>query len=130
MDCTGSGSPTLILDAGLGDDSLIWGGVQPVLARTTRVCAYDRAGWGLSQAVPGPQDANHIADELHGLLTVAGITGPVVLMGHSIAGMYIRAYASRYPAEVAGLIFVDASTPSRMRIGRSGQRCHTDRRLG
>lgn len=111
MDCMGSGSPTLILDAGLGNDSLIWGGVQPVLAKNTRVCAYDRAGWGLSHTVPGPQDANDIADELHGLLDAAGIDGSVVLMGHSIAGMYIRAFASRYPAQVAGLIFVDASTP-------------------
>lgn len=111
MNCMGSGSPTLILDAGLGNDSLIWGGVQPALAKDTRVCAYDRAGWGLSQAVPGPQDANHIADELHGLMDAAGIHGQVVLMGHSIAGIYIRAYASRYPAQVAGLIFVDASTP-------------------
>jgi pimeloyl-ACP methyl ester carboxylesterase len=80
MDCMGSGSPTLILDAGLGNDSLIWGGVQPVLAKNTRVCAYDRAGWGLSQTVPGPQDANDIADELHGLLDAAGIDGSVVLM--------------------------------------------------
>jgi pimeloyl-ACP methyl ester carboxylesterase len=111
MDCIGSGSPTLVLDAALGNDSLIWGGVQPALAKSTRVCAYDRAGWGLSQAVPGPQDANHIADELHGLLDAAGIHDPVVLMGHSIAGIYIRAYASRYPAQSAGLIFVDATTP-------------------
>ena len=111
MHCMGIGSPTLILDAGLGNDSLIWGGVQPVLAKNTRVCAYDRSGWGLSMKVPGPQDANHIAGELHGLLDAAGINGSVVLMGHSIAGMYIRAYASRYPAQVAGLIFVDASTP-------------------
>ena len=111
MNCVGSGSPTLILDAGLGNDSLIWGGVQPALAKSTRVCAYDRAGWGLSQAVPVPQDANHIADELHGMLDAANIQGPVVLMGHSIAGIYIRAYATRYPAHVAGLIFVDASTP-------------------
>ena len=63
--------------------------MQPVLAKNTRVCAYDRAGWGLSQTVPGPQDANDIADELHGLLDAAGIDGSVVLMGHSTAGMYI-----------------------------------------
>jgi pimeloyl-ACP methyl ester carboxylesterase len=111
IDCLGSGSPGIILDAGLGNDGLIWGGVQPVLARTTRVCSYDRAGFGWSDALPPPRDADHIATELHGLLAVAGINGPVVLMGHSIAGMYIRAYATRYPTEVAGLIFVDGSTP-------------------
>jgi pimeloyl-ACP methyl ester carboxylesterase len=111
IDCRGSGSPTIILDAGLGNDGLIWGAVQPALAKTTRVCSYDRAGFGWSDALPPPRDADHIAAELHGLLAAAHITGPVVLMGHSIAGMYIRAYATRYPENVAGLIFVDASTP-------------------
>lgn len=109
--CMGSGSPTIVLDAGLGNDGLIWGGVQPVLAKTTRVCSYDRAGFGLSDARPAPRDADHIAAELHGLLTAARIDGPIVLMGHSIAGLYIRDYATRYPADVAGLIFVDGSTP-------------------
>ncbi len=111
MNCTGTGSPTIILDAGLGNDWTIWGKVQPVLSKTTRVCSYDRAGFGWSQAQPGPRDADHIADELHGLLNQAGITGPIVLMGHSISGIYIRAYATRYPKNVAGLIFVDGSTP-------------------
>jgi pimeloyl-ACP methyl ester carboxylesterase len=111
IDCTGSGSPTIVLDAGLGNDGLIWGGVQPVLAKTTRVCSYDRAGFGWSDALPPPRDADHIADELHGLLTAARIDGPIVLMGHSISGIYIRKYATRYPAEIAGLVFVDGSTP-------------------
>jgi len=111
MNCTGSGSPAIILDAAVGDDALTWGGVQPVLSETTRVCSYDRAGHGWSEALPGPRDADHIAAELHGLLLEAKITGPIVLMGHSIAGMYIRDYATRYPADVAGLIFVDTSTP-------------------
>jgi pimeloyl-ACP methyl ester carboxylesterase len=111
IDCMGSGLPVIVLDAGLGNDGLIWGGVQPVLAKTTRVCSYDRAGFGWSDALPSPRDADHIATELHGLLAAAGIHGPVVLMGHSIAGMYIREYATRYPMEVAGLIFVDGSTP-------------------
>jgi pimeloyl-ACP methyl ester carboxylesterase len=115
IDCMGSGSPAIILDAGLGNDGLIWGGVQPVLAKTTRVCSYDRAGFGWSDALPAPRDADHIATELHGLLVAAGIDGPVVLMGHSIAGMYIREYATRYPKEVAGLIFVDGSTPLQTR---------------
>ncbi len=111
IDCMGSGSPTIVLDAGLGNDGLIWGSVQPVLAKTTRVCSYDRAGFGLSDALARPRDADHIAAELHGLLTAAKIDGPIVLMGHSIAGMYIRDYATRYPAGIAGLIFVDGSTP-------------------
>jgi pimeloyl-ACP methyl ester carboxylesterase len=111
IDCIGSGSPTIVLDAGLGNNGLIWGGVQPVLAKTTRVCSYDRAGFGWSDALAPPRDADHIATELHGLLAAARIDGPIVLMGHSIAGMYIRDYATRYPAEVAGLVFVDGSTP-------------------
>ncbi len=111
IDCSGSGSPVIVLDAGLGNDGLIWGRVQPALARTTRVCSYDRAGFGWSDALPPPRDADHIAAELHGLLAAAQITGPVVLMGHSIAGIYMRDYATRYPENVAGLVFVDASTP-------------------
>ena len=111
IDCSGSGSPAIILDAGLGNDGLIWGGVQPALAKATRVCSYDRAGYGWSDMLPPPRDADHIAVELHGLLAAAHITGPVVLMGHSIAGIYIRDYATRYPENVVGLIFVDGSTP-------------------
>lgn len=111
IDCTGSGSPTVVLDAGLGNDGLIWGGVQPALSKTTRVCSYDRAGFGWSDPLPPPRDADHIASELHGLLAAAKIDGPILLMGHSISGIYIRAYATRYPADVAGLIFVDGSTP-------------------
>lgn len=111
IDCTGRGSPTIVLDAGHGNDGLIWGGVQPVLARTSRTCSYDRAGFGWSDPVPPPRDADHIVTELHGLLMAAHVNGPIVLMGHSIAGLYIRDYASRFPAKVVGLIFVDASTP-------------------
>jgi pimeloyl-ACP methyl ester carboxylesterase len=111
MYCTGSGSPTIILDAGLGDDAIIWSSVQPALAKTTRVCAYDRAGFGWSESAPAPRDADHIAAELHGLLRQARIDLPIVLMGHSIAGIYMRAYAAHYPEDLAGMVFVDGSTP-------------------
>ena len=109
--CTGEGSPTIVLDAGLGNDSLIWANVQPTLSKTTRVCSYDRAGFGWSDLQPRPRDAHRITDQLHTLLTHAGIKGPIVLMGHSIAGLYIRDYAARYPQNLSGLIFVDGSTP-------------------
>jgi pimeloyl-ACP methyl ester carboxylesterase len=111
LNCAGAGSPTIVLESGLGNDGLIWGAVQPQLAQTTRVCSYDRAGLGWSEQQPGPRDADHIAVQLHQLLQQAGIDGPIVLMGHSVGGMYIRDYAARFPNHVAGLVFVDGSTP-------------------
>ena len=111
IDCTGSGSPVLILEAGGQNDSTIWRGVQPALSKTTTVCSYDRAGYGWSDTQPSPRDADHIADELHQLLVRAGIKGPVVLMGHSIGGIFIRDYVTHHPGDVAGLVFVDSATP-------------------
>jgi pimeloyl-ACP methyl ester carboxylesterase len=115
INCVGEGSPTIVLEAGGGNDGLNWEGVQPMLARTTRVCSYDRAGYGGSDAAPPPRDADHIAEDLHELLHAAGIQFPAVLMGHSIGGLFIRDYASHYPTEVAGLIFEDSSTPGQFR---------------
>jgi pimeloyl-ACP methyl ester carboxylesterase len=109
--CTGEGSPTIILEAGAGDDSLVWGKVKPGLSKTTRVCSYDRAGTGWSEPQPGPRDSDHIVEQLHGLLQAADITGPIILMGHSIAGMHMRGYVTRYPQNVQGIVFVDGSTP-------------------
>jgi pimeloyl-ACP methyl ester carboxylesterase len=112
IDCTGSGSPTIILESGLGAAWEIWSRVQPELSRTTRVCSYDRAGYGYSDVLASPRDADHIAAELCVLLGEAKVAGPIVLMGHSLGGVFIRDYATRYPDQVAGLIFVDAVTPS------------------
>jgi len=112
INCTGSGSPTIVLEAGSGGDGLVWGGVQPVLSNTTRVCSYDRAGLGWSEPRPGMRDADRIAGELHELLHQANLTGPLVLMGHSVAGLYMRDYVSHYPRDVAGLIFIDSVVPS------------------
>src|SRR5580698_9551233 len=109
--CTGEGSPTVVLDAGLGNDSTIWGNVQPELSKITQVCSYDRAGFGWSEARPGKRDARHLSDELHALLDAAGVKGPIILMGHSISGLYIRDYVARYPQNLVGLVFVDGSTP-------------------
>ena len=116
LDCTGTGAPTIVLDSGLGDDGLQWRRVQPALSQLTRVCSYDRAGYGWSDPRPGPRDSIHIVDELHSLLQEAGITGRIVLMGHSAGGLHIREYATKYPADIVGLVFVDASTPAQITV--------------
>ena len=110
IDCVGQGSPTVVLDAGLGDFSANWVRVQRQVSGTTRVCAYDRAGMGWSEMGPDPRDARRITSELHTLLSKAGIEGPYVLVGHSFGGMYMQTYAARYPKEVAGVALVDSST--------------------
>ncbi|HTA25835.1 MAG TPA: alpha/beta hydrolase [Terriglobales bacterium] len=115
--CMGQGSPAIVLESGLGFDSLVWGTVQPELSKTTRVCSYDRAGTGWSESQPGARDSDHIVEQLHGLLQQAGITGPIVLMGHSIAGIHMRAYVTRYPENVKGIVFVDGSTPLQQERG-------------
>ena len=75
------------------------------------MCAYDRAGFGLSERVSTPEDASHVVDELHGLLDAASVARPIVLMGHSVAGLYVREYTARYPQDIAGLVIVDGSSP-------------------
>jgi len=110
INCTGAGSPTVILDAGLGGSSLDWSKVQPEVARFTRVCSYDRAGYGWSQTGPSPRTSQQIVTELHLLLAHAKINGPYVLVGHSVGGLNMRLYAYRYPAEVAGMVLLDATS--------------------
>lgn len=108
--CQGEGSPIVILDA-LGDGmSANWGWVQPEVAHSTRVCAYDRAGLGWSDAAPGPSDARTAAEALHALLTRAGVKGPYVLVGHSYGAHVVRLYADTYPADVVGMVLLDPGT--------------------
>jgi len=107
--CTGDGAPAVILDTGLGGSSAGWGFVQPNVARFTRVCSYDRAGMGYSDPSPSPRTARRIASELAELLARSGISGPVVLVGASIAGFNVRVFASDHPDRAAGLVLVDAS---------------------
>ena len=111
IDCRGTGSPTVILDAGLGDWSTHWTAVQELLKGNTRVCSYDRAGYGWSDPGPRPRDSQRIVAELHSLLDKAEVPPPYILVGHSFGGLNMRLYASTFPGEVAGLVLVDASTP-------------------
>jgi pimeloyl-ACP methyl ester carboxylesterase len=107
INCTGSGSPTVVIESGWGDMSAAWGWVQPEVAKTTRICTYDRAGMGWSEASPQPRTAREFAKELHALLEKALEPGPYVLVGHSLGGYTLRVYAHDYPDEVAGLVFID-----------------------
>jgi pimeloyl-ACP methyl ester carboxylesterase len=109
--CRGNGTPTVILDALFPGTVSNWAWVQPEIATTTRVCAYDRAGLGWSDRGPMPRDALHQAAELHTLLANAGVTAPYVLVGHSLGGLTVRMFADRYPDQVAGLVLVEASDP-------------------
>jgi pimeloyl-ACP methyl ester carboxylesterase len=113
--CVGSGSPTVVLEAGFGADTFAWQDVQPRVGRTTRTCAYDRAGAGNSVAPPGVRDARDEIADLRRLLGRARIDPPYVLVGHSYGGVLARVFAHLYPAETAGLVLIDT-------MGRDGRR--------
>lgn len=125
--CQGEGNPTVVLEAGLSSPALSWALVQPKVAAFTRVCSYDRAGYGWSDVGPKPRSAEQISQELHQLLLNAGVPGPYVLVGHSLGGLYVRVFAHRYPEDAAGLVLVDTghedqrhrmpSSPWRRRLG-------------
>jgi pimeloyl-ACP methyl ester carboxylesterase len=108
IECRGESGPTVILVTGLGGSSLLWHRVQPAIAPVTRVCVYDRAGIGWSDAGAVLRTPAAVAAELHTLLRNASVLGPYVLVGASVGGKYVRLYAEQYPSEVAGLVLVDA----------------------
>jgi pimeloyl-ACP methyl ester carboxylesterase len=110
LNCAGSGSPTVILEAGAGGGANAWTKVQPEVASLARVCSYDRANipGGASDPAPKPRTARDVVADLHAALTAAGVPGPFVLVGHSDGGLFIRLYASRYPEQVVGMVLVDA----------------------
>lgn len=110
IDCTGRGSPPVVLDAGYSSYSADWTEEQPAVSSFTRVCSYDRAGLGKSdprKKSPGTSDQE--VEELNTLLHRAHIPGPYVLAGHSLGGMNVRLYAYRHRSEVAGMVEVDAA---------------------
>ena len=115
LHCVGSGSPAVVLEAGFGADTMEWRAVQPELGRTTRACAYDRAGFGNSVAPPGLRDARDEVRDLRQLLAGARIAPPYVLVGHSYGGVVGRVFAHLHPGETAGLVLIDT-------MGRGGRR--------
>jgi pimeloyl-ACP methyl ester carboxylesterase len=114
--CIGSGAPTVVIDAGLGGSALEWLPIQEDVAGLTRVCAYDRAGYGWSDPGPAPRTAAQAVDELHAMLAIAGEAPPFILLGHSFGGFNARLMAATYPAEVDGLILVESSHPDELPI--------------
>lgn len=111
--CSGRGSPTVLLEPGFGAASSAWSKVQPAIARTTRVCAYDRAGAGYSDPGPLPRDGAAIARDLDQALAKANVPGPFIVVGHSAGGLYGRLFAARHAKEVAGLVLLDPTVERR-----------------
>jgi pimeloyl-ACP methyl ester carboxylesterase len=111
FECSGSGSPTVVLDAGSPDTSATWRWVQPRIAGVTRVCAYDRAGLGQSAPAPaGRRTARTQVEDLRALLSAARIPSPYVVVGHSWGGLLAKIFAQAYPRATAGVVLVDATT--------------------
>ena len=110
--CTGSGSPAVILESGAGDFSFVWALVEPGVAKFTRVCSYDRAGYAWSDAGPKPRTLAQLVYELHAVLASAGVQPPYVLVGASLGGLIARTFAATYPSEVSGMVLVDGAHES------------------
>jgi pimeloyl-ACP methyl ester carboxylesterase len=107
--CSGEGGPAVVFESGMGLSGYSWVFVQREVAKFTRACWYDRAGYGWSDPGPYPLDSLAVSRDLHRLLHGAGVSGPFVLVGHSLGGFHARVYNRLYPAEVAGAVFVDSS---------------------
>jgi len=108
LHCTGGGSPTVILDADIGAWSVHWADVQTEIAKFTRVCSYDRAGYGWSDRNPAPRTVQRMATELYLLLQAADEEAPYVFVGHGVAGMTARVFAQSFPDDVEGVVLVDS----------------------
>ena len=104
----------MVLDAGLATDNHAWEPVENRVSEFTRVCSYDRAGLGKSDAAAGIATSQTASDDLHSLLPGAGIAGPVVLVGHSYGGLIVQLYASQHPEDVAGVVLVDSLHPDNL----------------
>jgi pimeloyl-ACP methyl ester carboxylesterase len=107
--CQGTGSPTVVMEAGAGQTGLYWSLVQPEIAESVRTCVYDRAGYGWSEKSPQPRSIGTMVEELHTLLHNANVEGPYILVGHSLGGIIVRQYTQRHPQDVVGMVLVDSA---------------------
>ncbi len=109
--CLGEGLPTVVLEAPATGMSAAWGWVQPEVARTTRVCSYDRAGLGWSEAGDRPYQPSAVAGELRELLRGAGESGPYVVVGHGLGAAFAVLFAAQFGSDIAGLVLIDPPSP-------------------
>jgi pimeloyl-ACP methyl ester carboxylesterase len=105
--CMGQGSPTVILSAGAGGWGVVWNKVQPAVAKKTRVCTWDRAGFGLSDISPKPQTVDNTTSDLEAALKAGNIAGPYIAVGHSLGGLEALLLTDRQPRNVVGMVLVD-----------------------
>ncbi len=115
VECRGSGPSTVVFEAGLSGDHRTWNMILPVVSKDARICSYDRANIGRSQAAPKPRTAQDIVHDLHALLKAAGEQPPYLLVGFSFGGLTSQVYAATYPDEIAGLVLVDSNHPDEER---------------
>jgi pimeloyl-ACP methyl ester carboxylesterase len=114
--CEGQGAPVVVLDSGLGDGAWSWSRAQDQMAAKTRVCSYDRAGYGKSSPGPEPRDSKAIVADMAAMLKAAHVKGPYVLVGHSLGSFDVRLFAYTYPKQVAGMVLVDPSADNQMAL--------------
>jgi pimeloyl-ACP methyl ester carboxylesterase len=111
--CTGTGSPTVVMEGGDEDTSDSYAFAEPAVGKVTRTCVYDRANLGRSDPAPGPRGLPELVGDLERLLKAARIPGPYVLVGTSGGGYITAGYAYAHPRRIAGLLFVDTGAPLR-----------------
>lgn len=116
LNCSGEGTPTVVLESGFGMLSPSWGPVQSGVANFARVCSYDRAGYGWSDSSPFPRTGTQIARELQTLLRNAGEKPPYVFVGHSFGGLLVRVFNHEYPNEVIAIVLVESTHPDLLKL--------------
>lgn len=121
LNCTGSGSPTVVLEAGASSFALDWSLVQPAIAQAQRVCSYDRAGSGWSDFRADVETPARIVADLHAALLAAGEKPPFVMVGASAGGIYVRLYQLDHSKDVVGLVLVDPASEDRLFTMFQGQ---------
>jgi len=120
LHCTGSGSPTVVIEAGASSFSIDFSLVQPGVSKTTRVCSYDRAGSGWSDARPDVETPIRVIRDLRTVLDTAGEKGPFVMVGASRGGVFVRLFQGEYPADVPGMVLIDPTAEDRLYVNFQG----------